>query len=69
MQQSNTILLLFIFLCSGVVSSAQTPGRNYVRHDKSVSSTDIISTVQYYDGIGRPTVTAVNSNGAGSAYL
>lgn len=51
-------------------ASAQTPRQNYTMHRVMLDETGTVGVteVQYYDGLGRPTVAVSNANGNGTNF-
>ena len=52
---SHWCALLLLAMCS-LSATAQVPSENYVQTTERISTTQSLSTIQYYDGLGRPTV-------------
>ena len=62
MRSALAMLLTVVCVCA----TGQTTTENYVKSETFVNSSSKVTTVQYYDGLGRPTLNATNSMGNGS---
>ena len=66
----KTVVALLWLLTVPSLATAQTDTMNYVKSEAFINgSGGKVTTVQYYDGLGRPTLTATNSIGKDSIYV
>lgn len=66
----RTVIALLWLLAAPSLAMAQTDSMNYVRSVYIINNSgDTITTVQYYDGLGRPTLNATNSMGKNGYYV
>ena len=66
----KTVIALLWLLAAPNLAMAQTATENYVKSEAFINgSGGKVTTVQYYDGLGRPTLNATNSLGKNGYYV
>ena len=64
----STLAVLLTIIC--VYTAGQTTTENYVKSEAFINDNGgKVTTVQYYDGLGRPTLNATNSLGKNGIYV
>lgn len=64
----SALVIIVTVVCSSVMG--QTATENYVKSEAFINGSGAkVTTVQYYDGLGRPTLNATNSMGNGGKYV
>ena len=64
----STLAVLLTIIC--VYTAGQTTTENYVKSEAFIDDNGgKVTTVQYYDGLGRPTLNATNSMGKNGNYV
>ncbi len=66
----KTLIACLYVIASAASAVAQTTTENYVKSEVFINgSGGKVTTVQYYDGLGRPTLNATNSRGNNGMYV